>query len=125
MKKNGTMRKGIILLVTLILFMAGMGDLYAYTYTYNNKTYYLVKVIVELYNGEDRTNLIESNGSYSFSTDLLLKSWKEEAFLDNRWHKILHLTCDFLPSNHSFSVHVNETSDLGGTVTRNWYSISH
>jgi hypothetical protein len=121
-KREGTMRKRIILLVALILFMAGMGNLYAYTYTYNNKTSYLIKVIVEFYHGEDRTNLIKPNGFYSFSTDFLLKSWKAEAFLDNQWQQILHLTCDFLPGNHSFSIHVNETRDLGGTATRNWYS---
>ncbi len=116
------MREGIILLVTLILLIAGVEDLYAYTYTYNNKTCHLLRVIVEVYNGEDRTNLIESNGTYSFSTDLLLKSWKAETFLDNRWQQILHLTCDFLPGNHSFSVQVDETRDLNGTVTRHWYS---
>ncbi len=116
------MKRGIILLLTLTLFIAGMGNLYAYTYTYNNRTCYLIKVIVEVYNGEDRTNQVEPNGSLSFSTDLLLKSWKAEAFLDNRWQQILHLTCDFLPGSHAFSVYVNETTDPGGTVSRNWYS---
>jgi hypothetical protein len=122
MKKEGTMRKGIIVLATLTLFMAGVKDLHAYTYTYHNKTCYLIKVIVEVYNGEDRANQVEPNGSLSFSTDLLLKSWKAEAFLDNRWQQVLHLTCDFLPGSHAFSVYVNETTDPGGTVSRNWYS---
>ena len=116
------MRKGIIVLMTLALFIAGMRDIYAYTYTYSNRTGYLIKIIVEVYNGEERTSEIEPNGSYSFSTDLLLKSWKAEAFLDNQWQQTLHLTCDFLPGSYSFSVHVDETRDLDGTVTRNWYS---
>jgi hypothetical protein len=116
------MRKGIIVLVTLTLFMTGVKDLYAYTYTYHNKTCYLIKVIVEVYNGEDKTIQVEPNGFFSFSTDLLLKSWRAEAFLDNQWQRILHLTCDFLPGSHSFSVRVDETRDPDGTVTRNWYS---
>ncbi len=122
MKKDGAMRRGIIVLGTLTLFIVGMSDLCAYTYTYNNRTCYLIKVIVEVYNGKDRINQIEPNGSYGFSTDLLLKGWKAEAFLDNRWQQILHLTCDFLPGSHSFSVYVDETRDLCRTVTRNWYS---
>jgi len=116
------MKKGIIVLVTLTLFIAGIQNLYAYTYTYNNRVPYLIKVILEVYNGEDRTNQIEPNGSYDFSTDLLLKSWRAEVFLDNQWQQILHLTCDFLPGNHSFSIHVDETRDQRGTVTRNWYT---
>jgi hypothetical protein len=125
MHKEDGMRKGIIVMVTLTILVTGTKSLYAYTYMYHNKTGYLIRVIVEVYQGEDRINLIESNEFHSFVTDLLLKSWRAEAFLDNRWKQILHLTCDFLPGNHSFSIYVNETMDPHGTVTRDWYSAGH
>jgi hypothetical protein len=121
--RRGTMRKRILFWAALFLIVAGVADnLYAYTYAFHNRTGHLIKVIVEVYDGEDRVSEVEAYGSYSFSTGLLLKSWKVEAFLENRWEQVMHNTCDLLPGNHTFSVHADETREPGGRVERNWYS---
>jgi hypothetical protein len=119
------MRKGIIVFMTLTILLIGTRNLYAYRYMFSNSTRYFIKVTAKIYNGEDRNNQIEPNRSYTFSTDQLLKSWKAEAFLGNQWKQVLHLTCDFLPGNHSFSIHVDETTDPHGTLARDWYSTGH
>jgi len=117
------MKKGIIIVAALYLFIAGAAEeLYAYTYTFHNRTGHFIKVIVEVYDEEDRVSEIETQGSYSVSTGLLLKSWKVEVFLDNRWEQVMHNTCDLLPGNHAFSVHADETKGPAGRVERNWYS---
>ena len=117
------MKKGIIIVAALLLLVAGaVGELYAYTYTFHNRTGCLIRLIVEVYDGEDRMSQIEAQRSFSFSTGLLLKSWVVEAFLDNRWEQVMHNTCDLLPGNHTFSVHADETEEPGGRVPRNWYS---
>ena len=122
-KEEGTIKKRILFVAALLLFVAvAAEEVYAYTYTFHNRTGHLIKVIVEVYDGEDRMSEIEAHGSYSFSTGLLLKSWKVETFLENRWEQVMHNTCDLLPGNHTFSVHADETGEPGGRVPRNWYS---
>lgn len=120
------MKKLVLFLAAVtVILVCTASDLLAFTYTFQNQTGYPIKVMVEVYNGEDRTSRIEAGRSYSFSTDLLLKSWTTEAFIDQRWERILHLTCDLLPGNHAFSVHVNETKDRSGIVKLEWYTMGN
>lgn len=123
-KKEDVMRRGIIILAALVLFCAGTGDLYAYTYTYNNRTGYLIRVNVQLYDGADETAEIEANRSHAVSTGFLLKSWTAEAFLGNKWQQVLNLTCDFLPGNQTFSIYVSEVKNADGVTSRSWNAIS-
>ena len=118
------MKTGMIVLVTLFFLFVGTGDLYAYTYTYNNRTGYLIRVTVKFYDDADKTGQIQANESLAFSTLFLLKSWVVEVILDNRWQEVLNLTCDMLPGNHTFSIYVTEVKDLNGTVSRSWYAIN-
>jgi len=122
--ERGTMKTGMIVLVTLFFLFVGTGDLYAYTYTYNNRTGYLIRVTVKFYDDADKTGQIQANESLAFSTLFLLKSWVVEVILDNRWQEVLNLTCDMLPGNHTFSIYVTEVKDLSGTVSRSWYAIN-
>jgi hypothetical protein len=118
------MRNGMIILAAIILFCAGTGDAYAYTYIYHNRTGHLIRISVQLYDDVDKTGQIEANKSYAISTKSLLKSWTAEAFLNNKWQQILNLTCDFLPFNHTFSIYVSEAKASNSTVKRSWYAIN-
>jgi hypothetical protein len=118
------MRREMIVLVALILFFAGTGDLSAYTYIYSNRTGYPIKVTVQLYDDADKTGRIEADALYTISTRFLLKSWIAEVFLDNQWQQVLNLTCDFLPGNHTFTIYVNEVKGPDGKVNRDWYAIN-
>jgi hypothetical protein len=112
------------ILAVFIFFYTGMGNLYAYTYTYNNRTDYLIKVTVRFYGDVDKTSQIKANESYIISTKFLLKSWTAEAFLDNEWQQILDLTCDFLLGNHTFFIYVREVQDANGVASRSWIATS-
>jgi hypothetical protein len=107
----------------LYILVAGVtNDLYAFTYTFHNRTGHLVKVTVELYDGEDATSEIDANKSYTLSTALLLKSWKVEIFQGGGWEPVMNNTCDMLPGNHVYSIHADEKRGPDGTVVRNWRS---
>ncbi|MEW6533038.1 MAG: hypothetical protein AB1473_19565 [Thermodesulfobacteriota bacterium] len=118
------MRTGIIVVVTLLIFGAAVENLYAYTYTYNNRTIYLIRISVQLYDDPGGTGRIEVSKSYSISSKSLLKSWTAEAFVDNSWQQILNFTCDFLPGDHTFSIYVNEAKDANGKASRTWHATS-
>ena len=117
------MKKGITILVGLILFCVGIGDLHAYTYTYINRTGYLMKVNIQLYDDTDQVGNLKAHESHAISTGFLLKSWSAEVFLDDKWQQVLNLTCDFLPGNHTFSIHVKEVRGQDGKVNRDWYAV--
>ncbi len=117
------MERGIVVAALLILFWAAMGNVYAYTYTYNNGTGYPIKVTAQLYDDADKTGELEANGSYTISSKFLLKSWTAEVFLNNKWQQILNMTCDLLPGNHTFSIYVDEKKDPDGVVTRTWNAL--
>lgn len=123
-KNESATGSGMIILAAIILFCAGMEDVYAYTYTYHNRTGYLIRVSVQLYHDADKIGQIEANKSYAISTAFFLKSWTAEAFLDNEWQQVLNLTCDFLPGNHTFSIYASEVQDANGVVSRSWIAIS-
>ncbi|MBN1104202.1 MAG: hypothetical protein JXL84_12365, partial [Deltaproteobacteria bacterium] len=53
-----------------------------------------------------------------------LKSWMAEVFRENGWKRVLHLTCDFLPGDHTFSIYVKEGMNANGEITQSWYAIS-
>jgi hypothetical protein len=119
------MKPFLFLAAVTALIVSMAPDVWAFSYSFHNATGYPIRVIVEVYNGEDRIGWIEAGRSYAFSTDLLLKSWTTEAFLDNQWERVLHLTCDLLPGHHAFSVHVQETKDRVGMIKRDWYTMGH
>jgi hypothetical protein len=123
MERGVLMKKNLIMAGVLCLLVAGVtDDLHAYTYTFQNRTGYLVRVVVELYDGEGGTSEIDAHGSYALSTPLLLKSWKVEAFHGGRWEPVMNNTCDMLPGNHAYSIHVDEKREPSGAVTRGWHS---
>jgi hypothetical protein len=113
----------IVSVAALILFCATMGNIHAYTYTYNNGTGHPVKVTAQLYEDADQTGELKANGSYTISSKSLLKSWTAEAFLDNEWRQVLNMTCDLLPGDHTFSIYFDEKKDPGGVVTRTWNAL--
>jgi hypothetical protein len=114
------MRSGIVAVALLFTFCATIGDLSAYTYTYSNRTGYLVKVTVRLYDDAENTGQIKPDESYTVSSKSLLRSWTADVFLDNKWQQILDMTCDLLPGNQTFSIYVDEAKDASGLVTRTW-----
>ncbi len=116
------MKKSVIIVGALLLIVLAVDQLYAYTYTFHNRTALLIKVIVELYDGEDRTGEVVPQGSYMVSTPLLLKSWRVEAYMDDQWQQVMYNTCDLLPGSYVFSVNVDQTMEPGGRVMRTWYS---
>jgi hypothetical protein len=117
------MTKRLSILAALIFFCVGMGRLYGYTYTYNNRTAYPVRLIVQLYEEADRSGEMGTSKSYAFATKALLKSWIAEAFLENKWQQVLDMTCDLLPGDHSFFIYVNESKDPNGATNRSWNAI--
>ncbi len=117
------MTRRIAILAALIFICTGMRHAYGYTYTYNNKTAYPVRVIAQLYDEASRSSEIKTNESYSFSTKALLKSWVAEALIENKWQRVLDMTCDLLPGNHTFFIHVDETRGPNGAVNRTWNAI--
>jgi hypothetical protein len=118
-----TSQKWIVSVAALILFLAAIENLHAYTYTYSNGTGYPVKVIAQLYDDADQTGELKANGSYAISSKSLLKSWTAEVFLDNKWQQVLNMTCDLLPGNHTFSIYFDEKKDPGGVVARTWNAL--
>jgi hypothetical protein len=122
--KNGAaLQKLIVGVAALILFWATIGNVYAYTYTYNNGTGYPVRVSAQLYDDADRTGELKANGSYVISSKSLLKSWTAEVFLESSWQQVLNMTCDLLPGNHTFSIYFDEKKDPGGAVIRTWNAL--
>jgi len=109
-----------VLLLTLCVTLQSAS---AFTYTYGNGTPCRVKVTVHLYDGTDRIGELEANGSYTISSEALLKSWSAEAFTDNEWKQVVSMTCDLLPGNHTFSIYFDETKDVSGQVTRIWNAL--
>jgi hypothetical protein len=112
------------LLAAVVLLGTVAGDCYAYTYRFINGSPYPISVTVRLYDGTARTAELAPNTAHSVTTDALLQDWEAKALLDNAWQQVLHLTCDFLPGNHTFSVRVTETAQPGGTVDRHWQAVS-
>ena len=109
--------------VLLLLLCAVVSNAFAYTYTYTNGTSYKVRVFVQLYDDADKTAEIEPNGSYVISSTSLLKSWTAEAFLEDSWQRVLDMTCDLLPGNHTFSIYFDEKNDPAGKVMRTWNAL--
>ena len=117
------MTRRIAILAALIFVCVGMGHVYGYTYTYNNKTGYPVRVIAQLYDEADRSGEIKMSESFAFSTKALLKSWVAEAFVEDKWQRVLDMTCDLLPGNHTFFIYVDEVRQPDGAVNRNWNAL--
>ena len=123
MKNEYAIRIGIVVGLLLILFCAAIGDIHAYTYTYNNGTAYPVRVTAQLYEDTDKTGELQAKGTYTISSKSLLKSWTGEVFLDDKWQQILSMTCDLLPGNHTFSIYMDEKKEPDGAVIRNWNAL--
>lgn len=117
------MRRAGIILVALVLLGAATHAACAYTYTYHNKTDHLIKIDVQLYGDANRVAEIGPNQSYAISTTFLIKSWTVAVFLDNRWQQALELTCDLLPGDHTFSIHVKEIRGGDRKIRQDWYVI--
>jgi len=117
------MTRRIAILAALIFICTGMCHVYGYTYTYNNKTGYPVRVIVQLYDEASRSSEIKANECYTFSTKALLKSWVAEASIENKWQRVLDMTCDLLPGNHTFFIYVDEASGPDDAANRSWNAI--
>ncbi len=124
MKHKDIIRRGMIVLTAVFILCVGVADVSAYTYTYYNRTGYGIKLKVELYDDGDKTIHIEANGSQAITTKFLLKSWIAEVFLDNKCNQILHLTCDFLPGDHTFSIFVKEMKGSKGESSQSWNVIT-
>ena len=125
-KANNESATGIrmILLAAVILLCLGARDVYAYTYTYYNRTSHLIEITIQLYDDADETCQINANNSCTTSSKSLLKSWTANAFVNDEWQQILNLTCDFLPGNHSFSIYLSEVLDANGIASHKWIAIS-
>ncbi|MEW6666620.1 MAG: hypothetical protein AB1512_15545 [Thermodesulfobacteriota bacterium] len=117
-------KNGVILLVTIILLCGWTQGVHAYTYTYHNKTDHVIRVNVRLYDDADKTAPIEPRGSYAVSTRFLLKSWTVEVYSDNHWLRVLELTCDVLPGDHTFSILVEEVKGSDGKIKRSWQVVN-
>lgn len=115
------MKRGLVIVTSFVLLCAAAANLGAYTYTYSNRTGYLIKVTVRLYDEDaEKTGQIEAEASYTVSSNSLLKSWTADAYLNNEWQQILDMTCDLLPGNQIFSIYVDERKDSSGTISRSW-----
>ena len=114
-------RRTVLLLSAILLLFGGAELAHAYTYTYNNKTAHRIRVSVRLYDEADRICEIEAGGSCEISTKALLKSWGLEAFLDNSWRLPQEMTCDMLPGDHPYSIHLNEVRTPDGKAGLEWY----
>ncbi|MHB8093216.1 MAG: hypothetical protein ACYDH8_16710 [Syntrophales bacterium] len=123
-KNTTAARIGLILLAILFVFYGGKTYLWAYAYTYHNSSNYTIRIVTELYDGEDKTIRIDTGKSETISTQFLLKSWRAEAFFDNMWEQILNFTCDVLPGDHNFSIYVQEAKDDNGKTSRAWNAIT-
>ncbi len=117
------MTRKIVVFAALMLVCVSAAQAHAYTYTYHNKTTYPVKVVAQLYDEADRSGEIKASESFAFSTKALLKSWVAEALIDGKWQRVLDMTCDLLPGNHTFFVYVEEAVGPDGRVGRNWNAI--
>lgn len=119
------MHRKTLALAAAIFFIGVMAsELSAYTYEYRNRTDHLIRVCVHLYGEPDKWAELEPNGSYVVSTPSLIQSWSTEALLDQRWEQVLNLTCDLLPGNYLFTIHVKETKGPDGKATRSWEAVS-
>jgi hypothetical protein len=118
------MQRGVIVLSALLIICVGAADLFAYTYTYDNRTNYDIRLTVELYDDSDKSIQVKALGSKVLVTQFLLKSWIVEVFLNNRWNRVLHLTCDVLPGDHVFSIYVREVKNERGELSQNWNVIT-
>jgi hypothetical protein len=119
------MRKGLVVTAAILFVCVAAGNLGAYTYTYSNRTGYLIRVTVRLYDdGSQKREQMEPNVSFTVSSKSLLKSWTADAYLDNDWHQVLDMTCDLLPGNQTFSIYVDEKKDSSGTITRAWNALN-
>jgi hypothetical protein len=117
------MKRGIVVVAALVFLFSAMGNVYAYTYTFSNGTDYLIKVAAQLYEDTDKPAELQAKGVYTISSKSLLKSWTAEVFLDDKWQRVLNMTCDLLPGNHTFSIYVDEKKEPDGEVTRTWNTL--
>lgn len=124
LRNKDTKRKKLIFLVALFIAILTAGDLFAYTYIYNNRTDYGIRLTVGLYDDGDKIIHIEANNSATITTKFLLKSWIAEALIGSKWNQVLHLTCDFLPGDHTFSIYVKEVKNNDGELKQNWNVIT-
>ncbi|MBI5968578.1 MAG: hypothetical protein HY882_12080, partial [Deltaproteobacteria bacterium] len=93
MGDSSVTRGGLAVLAALAIFCLAVEDLWAYTYTYHNRTDYPIRVIAEFYDDGAQIASIEAKESRVISTPSLLKSWVAEAFLEEGWKQVLNLTC--------------------------------
>ena len=124
LRNKDTKRKKLIFLVALFIAILTAGDLFAYTYIYNNRTDYGIRLTVGLYDDGDKIIHIEANNSATITTKFLLKSWIAEVLIGSKWDQVLHLTCDFLPGDHTFSIYVKEVKNNEGELSQNWNVIT-
>jgi len=118
------MRRGVIILSALLIIITGAANLFAYTYTYDNRTDYDIRLTVELYDDSDKYILVKALDSQVLVTQFLVKSWIVEVFLNNNWNRVLHLTCDILPGDHVFSIYVREVKNEKGELIQSWNVIT-
>ncbi|MBI5584088.1 MAG: hypothetical protein HY892_09710 [Deltaproteobacteria bacterium] len=121
-KRRAALRRGIMVWWALLFYglIPETADLWAYTYNYHNRTGQTLRLTVELYDDGARTLPLGTEATQTMVSPFLLKSWSAEALLDGRWQQVLHLTCDFLPGDHAFSIYVQEDRNDRGESTRVW-----
>ncbi len=124
LRNKNTKRKKVIFLVALFIAFLTAGDLFAYTYIYNNRTDYGIRLTVGLYDDGDKIIHIEAHNSATITTKFLLKNAMVEALIGSKWNQALHLTCDFLPGDHTFSIYVKEVKNNDGELSQNWNVIT-
>ncbi len=118
------MRRGAIILGALLIICTGAVNLFAYMYTYDNRTDYDIRLTVELYDDSDKIIQVKALDSQVLVTQFLLKSWIVEVFLNDKWNRVLHLTCDVLPGDHVFSIYVREVKNERGELSQSWNVIT-
>lgn len=124
LRNRDTKRKKVIFLVALFITFLTATDLFAFTYIYNNRTDYGIRLTVGLYDDADKIINIEANNSATITTKYLLKSWIAEVLIGGKWNQALHLTCDFLPGDHAFSIYVQEIVNNDGELSQSWNVIT-
>ena len=120
LRNKNTKRKKVIFLVALFIAFLTARDLFSYTYVYNNRTDYGIRLTVRLYDDGDKIIHIEAHNSATITTNFLLKNWMVEALIGSKWNQALHLTCDFLPGDHTFSIYVKEVKYNNRELSQNW-----
>jgi hypothetical protein len=112
-----------LFLTTALFLCASASSLPAYTYTYCDETDHSLKVTIRFYDEPDRTALIEPKGCHVVPAESLLKSWSVETLFHGIWKEVLELTCDLLPGDYTFSIHIDEIRGSEGAARQTWNAL--